>query len=192
MRHLKNKLPLLALALLLTACGGGGGGAPSSANNPGTGGGGNGGGGDGGGGGVTTKTATVAFNLISTATLSAPVQAVSLVAVLPAGTSVATNTGSSEISSSAITVGSGFPSPVILGTYSAAVNKVKLAVLSPGGTARGGEVARLTVTYPSTTTLTAGQFADPTITSSAGADPGSNSILDLTAKLRAFLGITFD
>ena len=190
MRHLKNKLPLLALALLLTACGGGGGGAPSSANNPGTGGGGNGGGG--GGGGATTKTATVAFNLISTATLPAPIQAVSLVAVLPAGTSVATNTGSNEISSSALTVGGGFPSPVILGTYSAAVNKVKLAVLSPGGTARGGEVARLTVTYPSTTTLTAGQFADPTITSSAGADSGSNSILDLTTKVRAFLGITFN
>lgn len=177
MKSMKKALTILAISLL-SACGGSGGGSSDGSNN--------------GGGGTTTKTATVAFNIVSTATLPAPVQAVSLVAVLPAGTTVATNTGTTEISSTALAVGSGFPSPVVLGTYSAAVNKVKLAVLSPNSTARGGEVARLTVSYPSTTTLTAGQFAAPTVTSSAGADPGSNSILDLTGKLRAFLGITFN
>ena len=187
MNHLHKLVTMCAITTVLAACGGGGGGSSA---------GGGGGGGDGGGGG-TTKTATVAFTAVSTATLPAPIQGITLVALLPAGTSVATDAGSHTVSASALTVGSSISDPNLLvyGSYSAAANKVKIGIVSTSTSFRGGEFARLTVSFPSTSTLTASDFTAPNTPvpsfQAAGSD-GSNSIFDLGGKLAASLGVTFN
>ncbi len=188
MKHMRNILSLLAVTLLLSACGGGGGGSGVPA-----------GGGGGGGTGSAAKTATVAFSVVSTASLPAPVQGITLIAVLPAGTSVATNAGSHGISSSALTIGSGISDPNLLvyGTYSAAANKVKIGLASTNGTFRGGEFARLTVQLPSAVSLAAGDFTSANLPAfplfqAAGDDGATHSVMDLSGKLRASLGVTFN
>lgn len=187
MNQLHKLITMCAITTMLAACGGGGGGSSAG-----------GGGGDGGGGSSTTKTATVAFSVISTAKLPAPVQGITLVALLPAGTNVATDAGSHTISASALTVGSGISDPNLLvyGSYSAAANKVKIGIVSTSTNLRGGEFARLTVSYPATSTLTASDFTTPNTPAfpsfqAAGSD-GSNSIFDLSGKLAASLGVTFN
>lgn len=169
MNHIQKLLALFAGTLFLAACGGGGGGTP-----------------------VTTKTATVAFNVISTAKLPAPVQGVTLTATLPTGTTVATDAGSKSISSSALLVGSGITSTnkQVFGSYSA--GKVTITVVNPDDSFRGGELAKLTLSYQSTTTLTAGDFAAPALSMATGHDTTTHSDMDLIGKLRAALGVTFN
>jgi len=181
MNHIQKMISLLAVAVMMTACGGGGGGGSAA------------------GGGTTTKTATVAFNLVSTAKLPGVVQGITLIALLPAGTTVTTDAGKNTISASALTAGSGLndPSPVVYGTYSAAANKVKIGILAPNSTSRGGEYARLTVSYLSTTTLAANNFTDANLPAFplfqvAGYDVSTSSVLDLTTKMKTTLGITFN
>jgi len=190
MNHIEKTLALSALTLLLAACGGGGGGGGGTTA---------GGGGGGGGTTTTTKSATIAFNIISTAKLPAPIQGVTLVARLPAGTTVATDAGSNTISSTALVSGSGIsdPSKLVYGTYSAAANKVKIGIITTTTTFRGGELAKLTVTYPSIIAFTATDFSALNTPSfplfqAAGDDTVTHSVFDLSSKLQTSLGITFN
>jgi hypothetical protein len=179
MNHILKTFPLIASALLLAACGGGGGGSSAPA--------------------ATTKTATVAFNVVSTAQLPVPVQGVVLAAFLPVGTSVATDPGTNVISAAALATGSGITSPnrIVFGSYSAAIRKVKITVATTEDTFRGGEFAKLTVSFPSTVTLASADFITLNSPSfplfdSAGFDAVAHSTVDLTSKLNASLGVTFN
>lgn len=171
MNHIQRLLAASAGTLLLAACGGGGGGSTPP---------------------VTTKTATIAFNVVSTAKLPAPVQGVQLTATLPAGTTVATDAGTKAISTSALVAGSGITSAnkQVFGNYSG--GKVTITVVTPEDTFRGGELAKLTLSYQSTTTLAAGDFAAPTLSQAFGHDTTTSSDMDLLGKLQAALGVTFN
>lgn len=190
MNRLHKLMTMCAVTTLLAACGGGGGGSSA---------GGGGDGGGGGGGGGTTKTVTVAFSVVSTATLPAPVEGIVLVAKLPAGTNVATKAGSHELDVPAtLAVGSGISSTnmLVYGTYSAAANKVKIGLVSLNSSFRGGEFARLTVSYPSTSTLTASDFTAANtpafpLFQVAGSDSPNNAF-DMSDKMAASLGVTFN
>ncbi len=177
MNHIQKILSLLSLALILTACGGGGGGGSTPA---------------------TSKTATLSFSVISTAQLSAPVQGVQLSAWLPVGVTVATNAGSSTLSSTVLAAGSGITSAnrQVYGSYSAAIRKVKITVVTTEETFRGGEFAKLTVSYPVATTLTTNNFTSLNAPSfpffeAGGYVVGSGNV-DLTNKLRASLGVVLN
>lgn len=143
---------------------------------------------------VTTKTATLAFSISSATALSTPVQGLTLTAILPAGTTVATNTGSTAISSSALMAGSAFPAQnlQLTGTFAADTRKVSIQAVTTGDTFQGGEVAKLVVRFPSTTTLAAADFAAPTLVQAAGFNLATHSTVDLTSQLQAALGITFN
>jgi hypothetical protein len=170
-----------ALLLSLTACGGGGGGTSANQTPP-----------------STSKTATISFSVISTARLTAPVQGVQISALLPAGVTVATDAGSTTLSSAALATGNGITSAnrQVYGTYSAAIRKVKITVVTTEDTFRGGEFAKLTVSYPATTTLTTTDFTSANAPlfpffEAGGYVLGSGSV-DLTGKLRASLGVVFN
>jgi hypothetical protein len=180
---LQKAITLLSLTVTLTACGGGG----SSSNyssyqsqQP------------------AGKTATVSFIIVSTARLGASVQGVQLSAYLPVGVAVATEAGSTAVSSTALTSGSGITSPTrqVIGSYSADVRKVKIIVATTEDTFRGGEFAKVKVSYPAASILTADDFVlanSPSFPSfeAAGYVVGSGSI-DLTSKLKVSLGVSFD
>lgn len=143
---------------------------------------------------VTTKTATLAFSVSSTTALSAPLQGLTLTAILPAGTSVATNTASTVISSSALSAGSAFPGQnlQLSGTFAADTRKVSITVATTADTFQGGEIAKLAVHFPSTTTLAAADFAAPTLVQAGGFNLATHSTVDLTGQLQASLGVTFN
>jgi len=185
-RHAK-KFALFVVTLFLAACGGGGGSS-------------SGGSGGGGGGPVTTRTATVAFSVVSTAKLPAAIQGVTLIAALPPATTVSTDPGRNTITASTLSVGSGITDPNLLlyGTYSAAANKVRIGIVAASNsTFRGGEFARLSVSYPSTTTLTLSDFTNANtpafpLFQAAGFDAVVHSIFDMTGQLKASQGVTFN
>lgn len=179
MNHVLKAIIPLSLFLILTACGGGGGTTPSPPP-------------------PIPKTATISFSVISTARLTAPVQGVQLSAYLPVGVTVATNVGSTTLSSAALTVGSGITGAnrQVYGSYSAPIRKVKITVATTEDTFRGGEFAKLTVSYPATITLTVTDFSSLNAPSfpffeAGGYVVGSGSV-DLTGKLRASLGVVFN
>lgn len=143
---------------------------------------------------VTTKTATLAFSVSSAAALTTPVQGVTITAILPAGTSVATNTASTVISNSALSAGSAFSGQnlQLSGTFAADTGKVSITVATTADTFQGGEIAKLAVHFPSTATLAAADFAAPTLVQAAGFNLATHSTVDLTGQLQAALGVTFN
>lgn len=180
MNNIQKVVASLSLTLSLAACSGGGGTAINETPQP------------------ASKTATISFSIISTARLTAPVQGVQLSAYLPVGVNVVTDPGTTILSSGTLTFGSGLTSAnrQVYGSYSAPIRKVKIIVVTTEETFRSGEFAKLTVSYPETTILSANDFTSintPSFPSfeAGGYVVGSGSV-DLTTKLRASLGVVFN
>lgn len=137
----------------------------------------------------TTKTATLAFSATSTAALSVPVQGLTLSATLPVGATVDTITGSTAITSTALTAAG--PNMQVSGTFAADTRKVQIIVAMTTETFAGGKLVDLTVDFPSTSTLTAADFS-ATLLQAGGFDTVTHSNVDLTGKMQAALGVTFN
>ena len=143
----------------------------------------------------TTKTATVAFSVSSLAPLTVPVQALTVTAILPAGVTVATNAGTTDISAAALAFGSAITAPnskLVSGIFDAYTRKVTITVTTMGDTFLGGEFAKLTVSFQSPPILTAADFGAATLFEATGYDLVNQSTVVLTSNLQAALGVTFN
>ena len=141
--------------------------------------------------GVTpiTKTATVAFSATNTAALPVPVQGLSLTTTLPVGATVDTVVGSNAITSTALTAAG--PNMQVTGTFTADTRKVQIIVVMTTDTFTGGKLADLTVDFPSASTPAASAFAVQLL-QAGGFDATTHSNIDLTGKMQAALGVTFN
>lgn len=137
----------------------------------------------------TTKSATLALGVTSPVPLTVPVQGVTLSEILPVGATVATLTGSNVINSAALVAS---PNMQVTGTFTAETRKVQISVVMTTDTFIGGEIARLTVRFPSTAPLAAGDFTAPTLIQAVGFDQVSHSTVDLTGEVQPTQGVTLN
>ncbi|MBI5447010.1 MAG: hypothetical protein HY900_38060 [Deltaproteobacteria bacterium] len=171
MRYTQRWLSLwCAIALLVAGCGDGGGGSGRFDD------------------GKLGANNSVSFSVRSAngGALDAPVQAVTLSATLPEGTTVATVPGSNTIAPEALTAGGGLTSPSKTVSGSVTGRVVNIAVATPEEPAipAGGdlEIAELKVNAPGTAPFDSANVPC-TISQAVGFSTVTRSTVDLTANL---------
>ena len=118
------------------------------------------GGGSGGSGYIAiphSTQAVVSFSAISSAHPPVQISGINVTVTLPSGVSVSTESGTSQISSSALVAGSALDSlpagnKMVLGSYDSATQRVSISAIGTSSFG-SGEYARLTCTVAAGTTL---------------------------------------
>jgi len=176
--------------LLVTGCGGGGGGSSiTNGQTPAS---------------PAQKTAVITFSAISTSRLPVRINGVEIIAILPNGITVPTeSTIPSQVSVFALAAGNAVSSAVssnsyVFGSYSASSKKIKISVADSSSTQDGfgpGDFVQLTCDVTSGTILTENNF---TVLNSpllymkvVGYDSTSRNTVNLTSYLKPSLKVTF-
>lgn len=139
--------------------------------------------------------ATLAFSALSTARLTAPISGVDFSIKLPAGMSVAMESGvSSQIETASVTPGGALTGTNLsFGTYSASSRTARLTMVTTSNTYRSGEFLRLVCTVAPNTSITYGDLvalnSPVTITKATGYDAATVSTVVLTNKVKVTIGV---
>jgi hypothetical protein len=136
------------------------------------------------------KIATVGF-ATSSADVNAPLTGVFITAVLPAGVTVATIPGSSEISSTALKGAATGSGQLVLGTYSAPIRKVKITVASAGTDMAIGPFASLICDVIPGNTLNESQFTSIVPLEFQATGPGGIDLTTATPPVVPKISVTF-
>jgi len=157
-------MTVIATLMLVQGCGGGGDAAPP-----------------------VQKTATVGF-ATSSEDANAPLRGVFITAVLPAGVTVATIPGSSEVSSTALKGAATGSGQFVLGTYSAPIRKVKISAANFSGV---GPFASLICDVIPGNTLNESQFTSIVPLEFQATGPGGIDLTTATPPVVPRISVTF-